>query len=248
MSGIALVLALLIGGSLGLVGGGGAILTVPALVHGGGFAPRAAIAASLVVVGVAATAGAVLHFRHGTLDAAVAAWFGGLGAVAAAAGARLGRLVPASWLMVAFAVVAVIAGATLIARRSPPTPAAPRRRHPLLLGSTALGVGFLTGFLGVGGGFIIVPALVLLVGLPMVRAIGTSLAVIAMNSGAGLITAFADLGPDRLVVTAVFALLALVGTLAGVRTARRAPPEALRRVFGALVLAVGVYTGSTAIL
>ena len=84
------------------MGGGGSILTVPALVHAGGFAPRDAIVASLVVVGVAATAGAIVHWRRGTLDLAVAAWFGGLGAVGAMAGARLGRLLPGGWLMIAF--------------------------------------------------------------------------------------------------------------------------------------------------
>ena len=101
MTPLAILLALLIGASLGLVGGGGAILTVPALVHLGGFAPRDAIAASLIVVGVAATAGALLHWRLGTLDARVGAWFGGLGAVGAMAGARLGRLLPPGWLMAA---------------------------------------------------------------------------------------------------------------------------------------------------
>src|SRR5262245_30397692 len=83
MTPAAVMLALLIGASLGLVGGGGSILTVPALVHAGGFAPRDAIVASLIVVGIAATAGALMHWRLGTLDLAVAGWFGGLGAVGA---------------------------------------------------------------------------------------------------------------------------------------------------------------------
>jgi hypothetical protein len=91
MTPVAIALALMIGASLGLVGGGGSILTVPTLVHAGGFAPRDAIVASLVVVGVAATAGALLHWRLGTLDIAVA--------VGAMGGARLGRLVPSGWRM-----------------------------------------------------------------------------------------------------------------------------------------------------
>lgn len=245
MTPITVVLALLIGTSLGLVGGGGAILTVPALVHVGGFAPRDAIVASLVVVGVAATAGALLHWRLGTLDVAVAAWFGGVGAVGAMAGARLGRLVPAAWLMAAFGVMAVTAGLTLLSRHGLSMPGV-GRRHPGLVVSTALGVGFLTGLLGVGGGFLIVPALALVLGLPMARAVGTSLAVIAVNCAAGLTTAAAELDPAAMVVTAVFAALALVGTLVGTRTASRARPEVLRRVFGLLVLGVGVYTGAVA--
>jgi uncharacterized membrane protein YfcA len=247
MSAVAVLLALLIGGSLGLVGGGGSILTVPALVHAGGFAPRDAIVASLIVVGVAATAGAILHWRHGTLDARVAAWFGGLGAVGAMGGARLGRLVPGAWLMTAFALIAVTAGVTLMSRRGLAVPrGAPR--HPGLVAASALGVGFLTGLLGVGGGFIIVPALVLVLRLPMARAVGTSLAVIAINCAAGLTTAAAELTADRMLVTAVFAALALTGTLVGARTASRARPEVLRRAFGVLVLGVGLYTGAAALV
>ena len=245
MSALTVVLALFLGTSLGLVGGGGSILTVPALVHAGGFAPRDAIVASLVVVGVAATAAALLHWRLGTLDAAVAAWFGGLGAVGAMGGVRLGRLVPAPWLMTAFAVIAVAAGLTLVSPRGlRPTPGT--RPRPGLVAPAALGVGFLTGLLGVGGGFIIVPALALVVGLPMARAVGTSLAVIALNCAAGLAIAAPDLSTDQLYGTAVFAALALVGTLLGARTASRAHPEVLRRVFGMLVLGVGVYTGVVA--
>ncbi len=245
MSSATIALALLIGASLGLVGGGGSILTVPALVHAGGFAPRDAIVASLVVVGIAATAGALLHWRLGTLDATVAAWFGGLGAVGAMGGARLGRLVPAAWLMTAFACIALTAGLTLVSRRGF-YQAGGARPRPGLVVPAALGVGFLTGLLGVGGGFIIVPALVLVVGLPMARAVGTSLAVIAVNCAAGLTTAAADLDAGRMLVTAVFAALALIGTLVGARTASRARPEVLRRVFGFLVLGVGIYTGIAA--
>ena len=247
MSTVTIVLALLIGASLGLVGGGGSILTVPALVHAGGFAPRDAIVASLIVVGVAATAGAFLHWRLGTLDARVAAWFGGLGAVGAMGGARLGRLVPGTWLMTGFAVIAVLAGLTLVSRRGFPRARVARLR-PGPVVAAALGVGFLTGLLGVGGGFIIVPALVLVLGLPMARAVGTSLAVIAVNCAAGLTTAATDLDSHRMLVIAVFAALALIGTLVGAHITSRARPEVLRRVFGLLVLGVGVYTGVVALV
>lgn len=240
-------LALLIGGSLGLVGGGGSILTVPALVHALGFAPRDAIAASLVVVGVAAAAGAVLHWRRGTMDPAVAGWFGALGAVGAAAGARLGRLVPGGWLMIGFALIAVATGLALMSGRGVPAPRA-GRRHWSVVASTALGVGFLTGLLGVGGGFIVVPALALALGLPIARAVGTSLAVIAINCAAALTTAAGSLTAEQWPATALFAALALAGALAGARTASRARPELLRRAFGLLVLGVGVYTGAAVAL
>jgi len=247
MTAITIALALLIGASLGLVGGGGAILTVPALVHVAGFAPRDAIVASLVVVGVAATAGALLHYRYGTLDVRVAAWFGGLGAVGAMAGARVGRVLPAAWLMLAFAVIAITAGVMLVSRAGVVPPSG-GHRHPGLVVSAALGVGFLTGLLGVGGGFLIVPALALVLRLPMARAVGTSLAVIAINCAAGLVAATVALDPAHVVVTAIFAGLALLGTLAGARTASRARPEMLRRAFGGLILAVGVYTGAAVLI
>ena len=98
-----------------------------------------------------------------------------------------------------------------------------------------------------GGGFIIVPALALVVRLPMTRAVGTSLAVIAINCAAGLASATVSLDANRMMVTTVFATLALAGTLIGARTASRARPEVLRRVFGLLVVAVGLYTGTVAL-
>ncbi len=162
------------------------------------------------------------------------------------AGARLGRLVPGAWLMTGFALIAITAGLALVSRRGFYRAGAARPR-PGLVVPAALGVGFLTGLLGVGGGFIIVPALVLVLGLPMARAVGTSLAVIAVNCAAGLTTAAAELDSHRMLVTAVFTALALIGTLVGARTASRARPEVLRRVFGALVLGVGLYTGVVAL-
>lgn len=149
--------------------------------------------------------------------------------------------------MTAFALIAVTAGVTLLSRRVVSAPPA-ARRHPGLVATTALGVDFLTGLLGVGGGFLIVPALALVLGLPMAKAVGTSLAVIAVNCAAGLTTAAVDLSSDRLLVTAIFAILALAGTLVGARTAARARPEVLRRAFGLLVVGVGVYTGAVALV
>ena len=247
MTPITILLALLIGASLGLVGGGGAILTVPALVHVVGFAPRDAIVASLVIVGVAATVGALVHAHYRTLDVRVAAWFGGLGALGAMAGARVGRWLPASWLMIAFAVIAVTAGVMLLLRPGL-SAAGGARRHAGVVAVTALGVGFLTGLLGVGGGFLIVPALTLVLRLPIARAVGTSLAVIAMNCAAGLVGAATTLDPAQVGVTTIFVGLAVLGTLAGARTGSRARPELLRRAFGILVVAVGVYTGASVMI
>jgi len=225
---LAFLFALVIGGSLGLVGGGGSILTVPALIHAGGLEPRSAIAASLIVVGLTATSGALWHLRLGTLDARVVLTFGGGGAIASVAGAALGKRIPGNWLGTSEQTV--------------------RPRGPLIIVLAALVVGFLTGLLGVGGGFLIVPALVFAVGLPIARAIGTSLGVIAINCAAGLTGAASALESQHAALIATFAAIAIAGSLLGARTANRIRPEALRRGFGLLVLLVGLYTGGTALL
>jgi len=243
---LAFLFALVIGGSLGLVGGGGSILTVPALIHAGGLEPRSAIAASLIVVGLTATSGALWHLRLGTLDARVVLTFGGGGAIASVAGAALGKRIPGNWLLLALAVIAVVAGLRFLGAGTSEQTVRPR--GPLIIVLAALVVGFLTGLLGVGGGFLIVPALVFAVGLPIARAIGTSLGVIAINCAAGLTGAASALESQHAALIATFAAIAIAGSLLGARTANRIRPEALRRGFGLLVLLVGLYTGGTALL
>ena len=236
----AVLFALAIGLSLGLVGGGGSILTVPALVYAAGFEPKTAVTAALVVVGLTSLAAASLHWRLGSLDRRVAAWFGGVGAVGAWLGARLRSEIPAAWLMLVFAAIALAAGAMLLRGG---TLVEARRRSQGVVVAAALGVGFLTGLLGVGGGFLIVPALVLAVGLEMRQAVGTSLAVIAFNCAAGYLASPRNLLRHEIWVVATFTALAVAGSLVGAWTGRRTRPAALRRVFALLVIGVGIYTG-----
>lgn len=234
---VAAALATVIGGSLGLLGGGGSMLTLPMLVYVVGVPPRDAIAASLFVVGVTSAVGVVAHARSGRVDWRVGALLGAAGMVGAYAGGRLARFVPAELLLAAFAALMVATSVGMLRGRR----AAPARvEAPSLARLVALGLatGAASGMVGAGGGFLIVPALTLVGGLTMTRAIGTSLVVIALQSLAGFAghAAHAHLEPALL---AALSTAATAGALAGAAVARRTSPEALRAGFGWLVLAMG---------
>jgi uncharacterized membrane protein YfcA len=163
-----------IGALLGLLGGGGSILTVPALVYLLGQTPQAAVTTSLVIVGVNSALGALFHRAQGALNWRVALVFGGAGMVASYLVANAARGLPPELLMTAFAVLMLAIGLLMLLRPVPQRPAgAPVTAWKVVAGGVA--VGALTGLLGVGGGFLIVPALVMLVGLPIREAVGTSL-------------------------------------------------------------------------
>ncbi|MBY5163103.1 sulfite exporter TauE/SafE family protein [Salsipaludibacter albus] len=236
---LTLALSVLIGISLGLLGGGGSILTVPILVWVAGQDPKAAIATSLLVVGVTAAAGAVSHARAGRVQWRTGLVFGGGGMVGAYAGGRLAAFVPGDWLLVAFGIMMAVTAVAML--RGPDTvPSAGDGRlatgHAILHG---LAVGVVTGLVGAGGGFLVVPALVLLGGLPMATAVGTSLVVIAMKSAAGLAGYLATVQLDWGLALGVTAA-AIVGTVIGNRLVSRIPQDSLRRGFGWFVVAMAV--------
>lgn len=237
-------LAFLVGVSLGLLGGGGSILTVPILVYILGLDAKSAIATSLLVVGLTSLVGALRHGRHGNLDVRVGLSFGAAGIVGASAGSRVAALdaVPGAVLLAAFAVLMVTVAALMLRR---PRPAAGRQgtprgpASPLATAVYGLATGLLTGLLGVGGGFIIVPTLLLVARLPMHLAVGTSLLVIALNCGAG-IAGFLGKVPIHWGLAAVFGLASAAGSVAGANWAARTRPERLRRGFAVFVLLAGV--------
>jgi uncharacterized membrane protein YfcA len=182
--GIALALSTLIGVSLGFFGGGGSILTVPLMAYVFGLDAKVAIASSLLVVGAASASAAAQHWRAGNVDARTAALFGAAGMAGAYAGGRASQLVDGSLLLLMFAVMmGITAVAMWRGRRAPPESAV--TRAPGRLVAQGLAVGAFTGLIGAGGGFLIVPALALWAGLPMPRAVGTSLVVIVMNCASG---------------------------------------------------------------
>lgn len=226
----------LVGISLGLLGGGGSILAVPVLVYVARLPAPEAVAVSLVIVGTTSLGSAVLHARAGRVDGRTAALFGLAGMLAAPFGARLSDRVEPHVLLLTFALLMLVVGTAMLRPRSEGSEVQ-GRRHGLLAAAGAV-VGALTGFLGVGGGFLIVPALVLLAGLPMPEAVGTSLAIITMNSLAALV-AHREFLDGGFLSMAFLTLAALAGSGLGARWSGRWTPSGLRRSFAVLVLVVG---------
>ncbi len=230
---------LLIGLTLGLLGGGGSILTVPTLVYLVGQTPQMAITASLVIVGANSAFGVLFHRSQGTLNWRVAGIFGGVGMVSSFIGASLSKDISPTLLMLAFAVLMMGVGIYMLRTTNAPVPERKDKQLAVIMGSGVV-VGLLTGFLGVGGGFLIVPALVMLVGLPMAQAVGTSLIVIAMNSLAGFLGHLEHLTLDVTVI-AVFVLWGMVGVLIGTRLSRHIKPQHLRQAFALFVIGLACF-------
>jgi uncharacterized membrane protein YfcA len=232
------VLAALIGGVavgvlLGLLGSGGSIATVPILVYLLGMPEKVAIASSLAIVGSIALFGAL---RSKVEKRAVIA-FGLPGMAGSYLGATLSASMSASTQMLLFAAVLAIAALSMLMRRESEDDVGARGPvWTLMLAGLATGV--LTGIVGVGGGFLIVPALVLFAGIPTRRAIGTSLAIIALQSSAGFAKHASILGTDSLdfKLIAVFAALGIAGSIGGAALGKRLPQATLRRAFGGFVL------------
>ena len=233
------LLALFIGITLGLLGGGGSILTVPAFVYAFGLDPKRAIAMSLPVVGGAALVGAIQHWRKGNVALRTALPFGAAAMIGAYAGARLAGYLNGHIQLVLFALVMLAASFSMFRsslRAEPVTPAA-TASWPALL-AIGVGVGSLTGLLGAGGGFLIVPALVLLGGLPMSQAVGTSLLVITMNTTAGFLGYRGEVDIDWPLVLRVGGIAA-IGILVGSALVQYVPQRALKRAFALLLVIVG---------
>lgn len=252
--------ALLIGLCLGLLGSGGSIVTVPVLVYGLHHHDKVAIAESLGIVGAIAVAGAVPYAWKRLIDWRSVFLFGLPGVVGTYGGAWLAKFVPGGVQLVLFAGVMLLA-AWLMFRQTLPRPdragsplaefpeepsAGPSHRHPAWqIFAEGLAVGVLTGLVGVGGGFMIVPALVLLGGLPMRLAVGTSLLIVAAKSFAGFfkyqhILAEKNLAADWETIV-WFVVLGTLGTIVGSRISSRLNQRLLQRVFVVFLLLMGCY-------
>jgi uncharacterized membrane protein YfcA len=236
---IGLLLSAAIGVSLGLIGGGGSVITLPVLVYVLGIDPHEAVAMSLAVVGSTALFSALLHHRQKNVDWRAGMLFAGFGVVAAFFGSRLTHRVSPPVLLLLFAGIMFVVATAMLLRGGHHEPQ-PHERSLWREAAAGLGVGFLTGFLGVGGGFLIVPALTFFGGLSMKRAVGTSLFVIAINCAAGLA---GHLGkePPHLRTTLLVTGVALAGAVLGTSLSHGTPPQHLRRVFAFFVIAVAVY-------
>lgn len=239
----ALAGAVLVGLVLGLLGSGGSILTVPVLVYLADQPAKVAVAASLVIVGAIALAGAAEYFRHGRVSFRHVLWFGLPGMAATWGGAKVSAYVPGAVQLLVFALVMVLAAGFMFrqVRIAPALTAA----WKLVAGGVL--VGALTGFVGVGGGFLIVPALAMFGGLAMHEAVGTSLAIIVLNAASGFVGHRAVLAGRGLELDwpliGVFVVIGVAGSLAGARLAQRLPQQTLRRMFAVGVLTVAAWIG-----
>ncbi|MGW5413694.1 TSUP family transporter [Actinomadura geliboluensis] len=238
---LTLAAAVLIGVTLGVFGGGGSILTTPVLIYLAGVDAKQAIAMSLFVVGVTSVVGAVPHARAGRIRWRTGLLFGSAGMAGAYAGGRLAAFIPANVLLIAFGIMMTVTAGAMLRGRKEPEPGHRAGNMPLakiLVEGAA--VGLVTGLVGAGGGFLVVPALALLGGLPMPIAVGTSLLVIAMKSFAGLAGYLQSVHIDWTLALSVTALAA-VGGLLGSRLAGKVDPERLRKAFGWFVLVMSVF-------
>jgi uncharacterized protein len=234
-----LAAAVAIGLALGGLGGGGSILTVPALVYLAEVDPKPAIAMSLVVVGLTSAFALIPHARAGNVRWSTGLLFGGAGMAGAYGGGRLAEFIPAGVLLAGFAVMMVITAVAMLRPREVPAEQEARQPPWLKIFAEGAAVGLVTGLVGAGGGFLVVPALVLLGGLSMPVAVGTSLLVIALKSGAAVAGHLHSVSIDWTLTLAVTAL-AVVGSLLGARITRNVPPGALRKGFGWFVVVMGV--------
>ena len=237
--------AVVIGVSLGLFGSGGSVLTVPVLVYLLGQDEKTAIAGSLFIVGAIALAGSVQHIRAGVVRWQSVVWFGIPGMIGTWTGAELSVFLTGAMQLALFALVMLLASALILRplRLTADGPGSSRATWKIAV--DGLVVGIVTGLVGVGGGFLIVPALVLLGGLTMHEAIGTSLVVIALKSGSGFIKYLDVLDDQGLALDwnalTVVTVLGIAGSVAGGAAAARLPQQALRRGFGIFLLLMAVY-------
>ena len=233
---------IIIGLSLGILGAGGAILTVPVLVFFVGLDEKTAIAHSLVVVGVIAFTGTLLNLRRrGSIpDSKTLLLFAVSSAPAAAAGALVGAVISAKW-QIGILVLLMIIAATRMLRASPEHSAGTASAMKLLV--VGAGTGAITGLVGVGGGFLIVPALVLFASLPMVRATATSLVLIVLNTLVAAVTLIAtDNAPQwHSMVLLTLCGFGIAGVVAGQFIAGRLPAQRIRHLFAWCLMLIAAF-------
>ncbi|AQX15446.1 hypothetical protein BCR15_04035 [Tessaracoccus lapidicaptus] len=247
-------LAALVGLVMGALGGGGAIITVPVLVYLAQQPPAAAMVGSLIVVSATATAGLIGHWRARLVRLGEGVAFAALGSAGAVAGSLLSMQVPGQLLMALFAVLLLIVAGLMTKKFLRPSPTPPRDVPPMIGGdprrvnwrqvavvtATATGVGMLTGFFGVGGGFAIVPALVMVLGFSMQQAVATSLLVIVLNSLVALATRLTVAVDVDWALIGWFSVVAAAGAILGGRLGRRLPARTLGLGFATLLAVTAV--------
>ena len=237
--------ALAVGLSLGVLGSGGSILTVPVLTYVVGQDEKVAIASSLLIVGVISLVAAIPYGIKRNLDARSVLLFGLPGMAGSYMGAALSAFASGGFQLTFLAGLMLVAAVIMFRDKKVAEPTAGAKRSAIKIALDGLIVGAITGFVGVGGGFLIVPALVLLGGLPMSKAVGTSLVIIALKSSTGFVKhldvlAEADLELDWQVI-GTFCAIGVVGSLLGSALGSRASQASLRRGFAVFLLLMASY-------
>lgn len=244
-----LISGLVTGLLLGIFGSGGSIITTPALLYLLDVEPKSAIAMSLGIVAVTASITALQHWRWGNVNLKITAVFGAFGVIGTYGGALLGVITPVVIQLTIFALVMYAAAYKMLKPQHKSLGSAAvadcldghceelQYTHIAIHGIT---IGILTGVVGVGGGFLIVPALVLLSGLPMKQAVGTSLSIVALKSFAGF-AGYAGAVEINYTLMASFTGVAIVGSIIGSLISNRLPAALLRRGFGTFLVFVASY-------
>jgi uncharacterized protein len=240
MHALGLALAVVVGLSLGLLGGGGSILTVPIFVYVLGFAAKQSIAMSLPVVGATSLVGAIGHWRNGNVHLRLALAFGSVAMAGAFAGAKLATHISGRVQLTLLAITMIAAAVSMFRSGRAPLQARSTRTTASIavIMAVGLGVGLLTGVVGIGGGFLVVPALVVLAGVPMKQAIGTSLIVIVMNTLSGSLGYIGQFAIPWSFV-ALFTGLAIAGILIGTHLVRFVSQAALKQGFAGFLVLLG---------
>lgn len=250
MSALALLGALAIGLALGLLGSGGSILTVPILVYLADQPEKLAIAGSLGVVGAVALAGAAQYAWRRLVDWPSVALIGLPAMAGSYLGAWVSQFVSGRVQLLSFTAIAAVAAYRMLRTGNPGDQGPGRRCAPVCLLLTGIGLGIVSGFVGVGGGFLIVPALVVLAGLPMRTAVGTSLVIIAMSSFTGFAKHLHVLPAIGLAIDwrllGIFVTIGVLGSAVSQSLGARLPQAMLRRAFGVfLCLMTGLMVWET---
>lgn len=242
---------LLIGLLMGALGGGGAILAVPLLVYGAGMAPASATLASLVIVSLGSITGIATRARAVRWRQGIT--FGALGIAGASVGRLLSVGIDGTALLLAFSALLVVVASLMVTKTLRATPSHPTHTTRLVPGrltrliAAASGVGFLTGFFGVGGGFAIVPALTLILGLGMGAAVGTSLLVILINSLITLTLSASHLAALDWALLLPLLLTTVAGVFAGGWVGKRVSRRALQLSFAGFLYLVSIYIAVSAL-
>ncbi|GAC1357261.1 MAG: sulfite exporter TauE/SafE family protein [Ktedonobacteraceae bacterium] len=242
---LAVVSGMLVGFTLGLIGGGGSILAVPLLLYLVGYRDtHVVIGTTALAVSVTAFANLIPHWRAGNVRWKAALTFALPGSLGAAIGAAIGKLVPGKQLLFLFALLMVVVAISMLRSRSA-TSARPERSGWSMLAWTipvSLLVGILSGFFGIGGGFLIVPGLMLATGMPLLGAIGSSLVSVG-TFGATTALSYALSGLVNWVIALEYIVGGVLGGLGGAYLATRlgGQKKTLTRIFAGIVLAVAAY-------